>query len=123
MSRSPDFGLTVTWLNTPATPRTCSTIYPPWRSRHFLPRTRGKQSPQMLAIDSAGVRRSEDACQTPRVWSRLRCRPDAPPCTRGPRREPYSDRRRTAQTHSISNEELIAWREAHLGIESVLYPG
>jgi len=93
-------------------------IFPPWRSRHFLPRTQGKQSPQMLAIDSARVRRGEDACQTP-VFGHD-CAADL---MRGHVLEDHVESRTRIDGvrlgHiGISYEELIAWREAHLGIES-----
>ena len=122
-----DGGVVTIWVSSTVTLKqpSATTIrlrsYPPCRSRHFLSRTRGKQSPQMLAIDSAGVRRSEDACQTP-VFGHD-CAADL---MRGHVLEDHVESRTRIDgvrlRHiGISNEELIAWREAHLGIESPFY--
>lgn len=72
----------------------------------------------MLAIDSARVRRGEDACQTP-VFGHD-CAADL---MRGHVLEDHVESRARIDGvrlgHiGISHEELIAWREAHLGIES-----
>jgi hypothetical protein len=72
----------------------------------------------MLAIDSARVRRGEDACQTPVFGDD--CAADL---MRGHVLEDHVESRARIDGvrlgHiGISNEELIAWREAHLGIES-----
>lgn len=110
--------MTPVTLNQPSATTIRLRIFPPWRSRHVLPRTRGKQSPQMLAIDSARVRRSEDACQTP-VFGHD-CAADL---MRGHVLEDHVESRTRIDgvglRHiGISNEELVGWREAHLGIES-----